>query len=102
VAGDVGASGDGRELDLLRVKSKEKCQRGRQREGEEIGERRRHGVHGQGQNRPGTSAGLRCSAERFHGGQAKNSRGSKGRRGRRHWGIYRPGAGTKWAGSKGD
>jgi hypothetical protein len=45
VAGDVGASGDGQELDLLRNKSKENHQRGRQREGEEIGERRRREIH---------------------------------------------------------
>jgi hypothetical protein len=32
-------------LDLLSVEANKKCQRGRRREGEEIGERRRRGVH---------------------------------------------------------
>jgi hypothetical protein len=45
VTGDGRASVNGQELDLLRVKTKEKCQRGRRREGEAIGERRRRGVH---------------------------------------------------------
>jgi hypothetical protein len=42
-----------------------------------------------------TVAEVRCSGEQFRGGQVTNSRGSKGRRGRRCWGIYRCGAGKK-------
>jgi hypothetical protein len=61
----VGASGDGQEHNLLRVKSNEKCQRGRRREGKEIGERRRRGVHWQGRNRPEMPAGGRSSDEQL-------------------------------------
>jgi hypothetical protein len=54
VAGGVGASGDGQELDFLRNKSKENVRGGSRREGEEIGERRRRGVHRRCRNRPGS------------------------------------------------
>jgi hypothetical protein len=71
------ASGGVQEFDLLRVKSNEKCQRGRRREGEELGERRRRGVHRQGQNRPEMPAGERSSDEQLRGLAASLRRGKE-------------------------
>jgi hypothetical protein len=73
----VGASGDGQDLDLLRDKSNEKCQRGRRGEGEEIGERRRRGVHWPGRNRPEMPAGVRSSDEQLRGLAASLRRGKE-------------------------
>jgi hypothetical protein len=62
---------------LLRVNSKGKRQRGRRREGEEIGERRRRGVHWQGRIRPEMPAGVRSSDEQLRGLAASLRRGKE-------------------------
>jgi hypothetical protein len=94
----VGASGDGQELDLLRIKSKEKCQRGRQREGEEIGEGRRRGVHRRRRNRPGKPADLRISVDEIRRPRFVPSGETKGREERGVRASYRRGSRTKRAG----
>jgi hypothetical protein len=76
-------------VDLLRVKSKEQCQRGRRREGEAIGERRRRGdasLHG---NRRELAVALRSSGEKFcrPGGDFRGK--WKGLRWRRSRAFYR-------------
>jgi hypothetical protein len=77
---------------LPRVKSNEKRQRGCRREEEEIGERRRRGVHWQGRNRrimPTVSAGF---GERFR--QPCGDAGGKSEgEGRGECGLY---IGTGW------
>jgi hypothetical protein len=78
----VMASGDNESLVPLRNKTIPMNQEMRQRVRRQIGEKGRTGAYWRGVIWPGTSAGLRCSVERFRGGQAMNSRGSKGRRGR--------------------
>jgi hypothetical protein len=62
------------------LNQKKNIRGGRWREREEIGERRRRGVHWQGQNRPGTSAGARSSDEQLRGLAASRAREEKGKR----------------------